>query len=135
MKGNLLKANQTGGGGLVAKSCPTLCNPMYCSLPGSSVHGILQAGILDWIAIPFSRGSPQPRSQTRVSCIAGRFFTVCATREALKIKVFPLIFFLPLFFPPSFPPSLPLYFPFFLSTNKCLWQVVKSSWPKALQFT
>ena len=52
MKGNLLKANQTGGGGLVAKSCPTLCNPMYCSLPGSSVHGILQARILDWIAIP-----------------------------------------------------------------------------------
>ena len=50
---------------LVAKSCPTLCNPMDCSLPGSSVHGILQARILEWVAIFFSRGS----SQTLVSCI------------------------------------------------------------------
>ena len=61
---------------LVAQSCPTLCNPMDGSPPGSSVHGILQARILKWIAIPFSRRSSQPRDQTRVSCIAGRFFTV-----------------------------------------------------------
>ena len=47
----------SGGGGLVAKSCLTLCNPMDCSPPGSSVHGILQARILEWVAIPFSRGS------------------------------------------------------------------------------
>ena len=46
------------------------------SPPGSSVHGILQARILEWVAIPFSRGSSQPRDQTWVSCIAGRFFTV-----------------------------------------------------------
>ena len=59
---------------LVAQSCPTLCNPMDGSPPGSSVHGILQARILKWIAIPFSRRSSQPRDQTRVSCIAGRFF-------------------------------------------------------------
>ena len=52
------------------------------SLPGSSVHGILQARILDWVAIPFSRGSSQPRDQTQVSCIAGRFLSICATREA-----------------------------------------------------
>ena len=46
-----------------------------CSLPRSSIHGILQARILEWVAIPFSRGSSQPRDQTWVSCIAGRFFT------------------------------------------------------------
>ena len=46
-----------GGGALVAKSCPTLCNPMDCGLPGSSVLRILQASILEWIAIFFSRGS------------------------------------------------------------------------------
>ena len=56
---------------------------MDCSLPGSSVHGILQAGILAWVAIPFSRGSSRPRDQTQVSLIAGRFFTVWAIREAL----------------------------------------------------
>ena len=46
---------------LVAWSCPTLCDPMDCSPPGFSVHGILQARILEWIAIPFSRGTSQPR--------------------------------------------------------------------------
>ena len=56
------------GGGLVTKSCPTI-------VPGSSVPGILQARILEWVAISFSRGSSQPRNQTQVSCIAGRFFT------------------------------------------------------------
>ena len=49
---------------------------MDCSLPGSSVHGILQVRILEWVIFPFSRGSSQPRDQTQVSCIAGRFFTV-----------------------------------------------------------
>ena len=49
---------------LVAKSCPTLCNPMDCSPSGSSVHGIFQARILEWIAISYSRGSFQPRDQT-----------------------------------------------------------------------
>ena len=44
------------------KSCPTLSDPMDCSLPGSSIHGIFQARILEWIAIPFSRGSSQPRN-------------------------------------------------------------------------
>ena len=72
---------------LVAQSCPTLCDPIDCDPLGSSVHGILQARILEWVAIPFSRGSPQPRNQIRVSCIAGRFFTVWATREApIEIK-------------------------------------------------
>ena len=49
----------------VTQSCPTLCDPIDCSLPGSSVHGILQARVLEWIAISFSRGSSQPRAQTR----------------------------------------------------------------------
>ena len=67
---------------LVAKSCPTLCDSMNCSLPGSSVHLILQARILDWLANPFSRGSSRTRDWTKVSCIAGKFFTIRATRDA-----------------------------------------------------
>ena len=65
----------------VAQSCPTLCDPMDCSLSGSSVHGIFQARVLEWIAISFSRGSSRPRNWTKVSHIAGRRFTVWATRE------------------------------------------------------
>ena len=61
----------------VSQSCPTLCDPMDCI-----VYGILQAKILEWVAIPFSRGSSQPRSQTQVSHLAGGFFTSWATREA-----------------------------------------------------
>ena len=66
---------------LVTHSCPTLCDPTDSSLPGSSVHGILQARIPEWIAVLSSRGSSQPRDQTQVSLIAGRFFTIWATRE------------------------------------------------------
>jgi len=65
------------------QSCPALYNPMDCSLPGSCVHGILQARILEWVAVSFSRVSSQLRDQTQVSCItctAGRFFT-CWTRR------------------------------------------------------
>ena len=65
----------------VAQSCPTLCDPMDCSPPGSSVHGILQARILEWVAISFSRRSSQPRDRTRISRIVGRRFTIWATRE------------------------------------------------------
>ena len=67
---------------MVAQSCLTL-RPIHCSPPDSSIHGILQARILEWVAIPFFRGSSQPRGQTQVSCIAGGFFAVWATREAL----------------------------------------------------
>ena len=56
--------------------------PIDCSLSGSSVHGIFQARVLEWIAIAFSRGSSRPRDRTQISCIAGRRFTVWATREA-----------------------------------------------------
>ena len=58
----------------LAQSCPTLCNPMDCSLPGSSVHGIFQARILEWVAISFSRESSRPRDQTWVSRFVGRRF-------------------------------------------------------------
>jgi len=61
---------------LVAQLNLTLYNPMDYSPPGSSVHGILQARILEWVAMPFSRGSSQPRDQTQVSFITGGFFTV-----------------------------------------------------------
>ena len=67
---------------LVAQLCLTLYDPMDCSLPGSSVHGDLQARILEWVAMPSSRGSSYSRDQTQVSCIAGGFFTIWATREA-----------------------------------------------------
>ena len=66
----------------VAQLFLTLCNHIDCSLAGSSVHGILRARILEWVVIPFSRGSSQPRDQTWVSCIAGKFFITWATREA-----------------------------------------------------
>ena len=72
----------------IAQSCPTLCDPMDCSLPGSSIHGIFQARVLEWGAIAFSRGSSQPRNRTQVSRIAGRCFTIWATRELIYVKVF-----------------------------------------------
>ena len=61
---------------LVAQLCPTLCDPVDCR------HGILQARIVEWVAILFSRGSSRPRDRIQVSCIAGRFFTCWATKEA-----------------------------------------------------
>ena len=69
----------------VAQSCLTLCDTVDCSLLGSSVHGIFQAIVLEWIAISFSRGSSQPRAQTRDSCIVDRRFTIWATREVKEM--------------------------------------------------
>ena len=77
---NILPLSESG----VAQSCLSLCNPMACSLPGFSVHGIFQARILEWVTISFSRRSSQPRDWTRVSCIVGRRFTVWATREVRR---------------------------------------------------
>ena len=100
----------------------TLSNPTDCSLPGSSVHGILQAGILEWIATPFSRGSSRPRFWTLVSCIAGGFFTVVAFNNCFCSSCSPFIF------PFSFwkPPKACLLI-------QCAWSscgkaVVKISW-------
>ena len=59
-----------------------LCNSMNCNKPGSSVHRILKARILEWVAVPFTRGSSWPRDRTQVSRIVGRFFTAWTTREA-----------------------------------------------------
>ena len=66
---------------LVTQSCSTLCDPMACRLPCSSVHGLLQARILEWVAIPFCRRPSGPRDWTQVFCVAGRFFTIWATRR------------------------------------------------------
>ena len=73
----------------VTQSCPTLCDPLNCSLPGSSIRGIFQARILEWVAISFCRGSSLPRDWTRVSCILDRCFTVWATREVCDVKSVP----------------------------------------------
>ena len=67
----------------VDQLCPTLCEPMDCSLPGCSAHGIFQAMVLEWVAISFSRRSSWPRDQTRVSSIVGRCFTVWATKSVI----------------------------------------------------
>ena len=72
------------GEGEVAQSCLTLWDPVYCNLLGFSIHGILQARILEWIAIAFSRGSSRPRDRTRVSHIGGRRFNLWATKISLK---------------------------------------------------
>ena len=65
----------------VVQSCPTLCDPVDCSLPGSSLHGFLQAKILEWVAISFSRGSSWPRDRIWVSHTGGRRFNLWASRE------------------------------------------------------
>ena len=64
-----LKLCESGSENEVTQSCPTLCKPMDCSPPGSSVHGIFQARVLEWVAISFSRGSSRPRDRTWVSCL------------------------------------------------------------------
>ena len=75
-----------------AQSFPTLCNPMNCSLLHSSIHGISQARVLEWVAISFFAGSSRPRDRTWVSHIVGRGFTVWATREGLKYLTVILIY-------------------------------------------
>ena len=71
----------------VCRSRPILSDPIDCSPPGSSVHGILQARILEQVAIPFSRVSSWPRDRTQVSCVADRFFTIWTTKEALDMVI------------------------------------------------
>ena len=71
----------------VAQWCPALWGTMGCSPPSSSVYGVIQARILEWFAILFSRGSSRLRDQTQYSCIAGRFFTIWATKEAWNYYV------------------------------------------------
>ena len=78
------KKEKKGKESEVAQLCLTLCDPMNCSLPVSSIHGVFQARVLEWIAISFSRGSSQPGDRTQVSWTAGRCFTIWATREATR---------------------------------------------------
>ena len=80
----------------VAQLYLALCDPMDCSPPGSFVHGILQARVLEWVGIPSSRRSSQLRDRTWVSYIEGRFFTACASKEALnQLYIYPLFFGFP----------------------------------------
>ena len=76
----------------VPQSCPTLCDPMDCSLPGSSIHGILQARVLEWVAVCFSRRSSQPRDQTRVSRIAGRHYHLSHQGRLIYIYIYIYIY-------------------------------------------
>ena len=74
---------------LVSQSCPILCDPVDYSPPGSSVHGVSQARILEWVAISFSRGFSEPRDTTRiswVSCIAGRFL-YCLSHQGVATRL------------------------------------------------
>ena len=72
----------------VAQLCPSICNPVDCSPPGFSVHEILQARVLEWVAIPFSRASSWPRDWTPVSCIAGKCSTTWATRKTPHLSLY-----------------------------------------------
>ena len=75
-----------------AQSCLTLFDPMDCSLPGSSVHGIFQARTLEWVAISSSRGSSQPRDRTQVSCIADGLFTAEPLGKPNRVRSWPPLF-------------------------------------------
>ena len=110
---------------LVAQLCLTLWDPMDCSPTGSSIHGIFQARILEWVAIPFSRGSSQLSHRTQVSCIIGRFFMVWATREASGIKS---SWFSSIIFPGDDCYSLLIHLPSSIlhTTETALFQICKS---------
>ena len=71
-----------------AHSCPMLCEPKDCSPPGSSVHGISQARVLEWVGIPYCRRSSQPKDGTHVSCISGRFCTTEPPEKPLYVTLF-----------------------------------------------
>ena len=75
---------------LDAKLCLTLCNPMDCNPPGSSIHGISQASVLEWVAISFSTGSSQSRDWTYVCCIERQILYHCATRGAPLYTIYNL---------------------------------------------
>ena len=79
--GDNFKKKRKGKWIMDTQSCPTLCDTMDYSLPGSSILGIFQARVLEWVAISFSRESSWSSDQTWVSCIVGRCFTIWATRE------------------------------------------------------
>ena len=110
----------------VDQLCPTLCDPMDCSLPGSSLHGILQARVLEWVAISFSRGSSWPRDRTQVSRIPGRCFNLWATRE-------------PLFLPPGYShqphPEMPFALPQLPCSALLFPRIFSRNWREEKDFT
>ena len=89
----------------ITQSCLILCHPMDCSPSGSSVHGILQARILEWVAIPFSRGSSWFRDRTQGSHSAGSFFNIWTTKEALFPSGPPHLSFISWYIKQSIPPA------------------------------
>ena len=110
------------------------CDPINCSLLGSSVYGILQARIPEWAAISFSRGTPQPRNWTQVSHMAGRCFTDWTTQEApLALRSFPKIDIFHSNQPQSCPPqvsSQPKWAEMmpYLFWGQCLYVIPKPTW-------
>ena len=115
--------------GRVTQSCPTLCDP--CSPQGSSVHGISQARILQWVAILFSRGSSWPRDWTWVSCITGRFFTVWATLIWPHPKSLHLQWLFFFFFSQIPHSEVYLRLDFNISLGRCNWTPEQLGWLKA----
>ena len=96
---------------MLSQLCPTLCDPMGCSLPGSSIHGISHARIVEWVAISFSREFSWPRDRTHISCVsctAGKFFTIWATRGSPWLQWQPWFWSIIFDFPQSFTSSLHL---------------------------
>ena len=83
----MLELMLLGDGGLVAKSYPTLCNPMHCSLPDSSVRGIFQARILEWLPFPSPRDLPNPGIKTTSPALADRFFTTESPGKPLYMHI------------------------------------------------
>ena len=114
------------------QSCSTLCDAMEWSPPDSSVRGILQARILEWVTMPSSRGSFRPRNQTHiscVSCIAGRFFTQWAAWEAQLYPLGPYLIRMTLFLYCSHSPRPSvLHVSLYYGSNKTEW--VKASTPE-----
>ena len=114
---------------LVPQWCLTLCDPVDCSPPGSSVHGILQARILEWVAIPFSRGFSWPRDQTHISCLGRQILYHRATWEATYLVM-------------QFRHSLPILWPshwkwwFLRSFSATIWYnpVSKTVPPRSLEY-
>ena len=105
----------------VAQSCPTLCHPMDCSLPGFFIHGIFQTRVLEWVSISFSRGSSRHKDRTQVSCIAGRCFTTTWATCTGQILLFHMIFIVMSTFP-LFSVFLPLRW-----LNRIKWNTTSSS--------
>ena len=111
--------------------------PHGCSLPGSSIHGIFQAGVLEWGAIAFFRGSSQPRDWTQVSRIIGRHFTIWVTREILVsdlscwVKIYQgTAFVLVLVYFSKVPPSFYLFLGLMLFCDWIIWSMKPSNWYK-----